>query len=83
MCFVYFFFKNVTLTRFDRNVCAAGPDSMCTNRVWPAGIVLECDHDLLSHLCFDYWTYRGKETHVYFSLLLVRKKRERNGIKTN
>ena len=56
-----FIFSDITLTRLDVNVCAAGLHPVCADGVRPAGFVLERDHDLLSDLGFDYWTYRGQE----------------------
>lgn len=67
----------IFLTRFDRNVCAAGLNSIWSNGVWPAGFVLECDHNLLSYLCFDYWTYRGKETPCFHESFLGIKKKQK------
>lgn len=57
------------LTRFGGNVCTAGLHSMRSNGEWPAGIVFKCDHDLLSHLCFDYGTYASEDKEISFILV--------------
>ena len=58
---VFVIFSDIILTRFDVNMCAAGLHPVCADGVRPAGFVLESDHDLLSDLGFDYWTYGRQE----------------------
>lgn len=57
------------LTRFDGTVCTAGLHSMRSNGEWLAGLVFKCDHDLLSHLCFDYGTYASEDKEISFILV--------------
>lgn len=52
------------LTRTDGTVYTAGPHSMRSNRVWPAGFVFKRDHNLLSHLCFDYGTCASEDKEI-------------------